>query len=396
MNKDLEYYINQNRRECSPRKHNNPLLVDNYLSEFNTDSKKQLALENLGITGKLEILKTLIDNKVIEIGALPWDIEPTVGHHNHILSSDSLHKYFQKYYSKEQMDNKLQAFWNEFVTYVTELSVQVDEELSELSKNAVQNKAIAKAIKLLQPLLKSGINIKTINGESLLGEGNIQFDNIDLTDFADKQFVRDSVSIAAATFRGTYNSLQELQQQEADNNDYGFVQTVESGNVIYNRYKFNGEEWIFEYRVNTSSFTPTQWEAINSGITNIDILKINNLPSKQQLDSSFAEKANVSDVYNKSEVYTKQEVNTAIQNIKPEINHVFLTQAQYDALQTYEKNTLYLIVEDIEEPEEVGTRFGDKLPIRFSEEIQVGTRFGDTLPIRFTWVFGGEFPITFS
>lgn len=396
MNKDLEYYINQNRRECSPRKYSNPLLVDNYLSEFNTDSKKQLALENLGITGKLEILKTLIDNKVIEIGALPWDIEPTVGHHNHILSSDSLHKYFQKYYSKEQMDNKLQAFWNEFVTYVTELSVQVDEELSELSKNAVQNRAIAKAIKLLQPLLKSGVNIKTINGESLLGEGNIQFDNIDLTDFADKQFVRDSVSIAAATFRGTYDSLQELQQQEADNNDYGFVQTVESGNVIYNRYKFNGEEWIFEYRVNTSSFTPTQWEAINSGITNIDILKINNLPSKQQLDSSFAEKANVSDVYNKSEVYTKQEVNTAIQNIKPEINHVFLTQAQYDALQTYEKNTLYLIVEDIEEPEEVGTRFGDKFPIRFSEEIQVGTRFGDTLPIRFTWVFGGEFPITFS
>jgi hypothetical protein len=44
----------------------------------------------------------------------------------------------------------------------------------------------------------------------------------------------------------------------------------------------------------------------------------------------------------------------------------------------------------------VGTRFGDKFPIKFSEEIQVGTRFGDVLPIRFTWVFGGEFPITFS
>jgi hypothetical protein len=38
---------------------------------------------------------------VIEIGALPWDIEPTVGHHSHILSSDSLYKYFQKYYNKE-------------------------------------------------------------------------------------------------------------------------------------------------------------------------------------------------------------------------------------------------------------------------------------------------------
>jgi hypothetical protein len=35
------------------------------------------------------------------------------------------------------MDNKLQAFWNEFVTYVTELAVQIDEDLSELSKNAV-------------------------------------------------------------------------------------------------------------------------------------------------------------------------------------------------------------------------------------------------------------------
>lgn len=40
---------------------------------------------------------------------------------------------------------------------------------------------------------------------------------------ADKDYVNTSVSTNSATFRGTYNSLAELQEVSADNNDYGFV-----------------------------------------------------------------------------------------------------------------------------------------------------------------------------
>lgn len=92
---------------------------------------------------------------------------------------------------------------------------------------------------------------------------------------ADKEFVNSSISTNTATFRGTYNTLEELQQQQADINDYGFViSTDSSGNTLYNRYKYTGEEWVFEYSLNNSSFTANQWASINSGITSEKVSKI--------------------------------------------------------------------------------------------------------------------------
>lgn len=52
-------------------------------------------------------------------------------------------------------------------------SVQVDSQLSETSENAIQNKAVTEALGDKQDVLISGQNIKTINGQSLLGKGNI-------------------------------------------------------------------------------------------------------------------------------------------------------------------------------------------------------------------------------
>lgn len=96
---------------------------------------------------------------------------------------------------------------------------------------------------------------------------------------ADKNFVNSSIATNTAMFRGTYNSLAELQEQPADENDYGFVVSTDSaGNTVYNRYKYNGVAWIFEYALNNSSFTAEQWTSINSGITPENVTKINNLP----------------------------------------------------------------------------------------------------------------------
>ena len=50
----------------------------------------------------------------------------------------------------------------------------VDSELSETSENPVQNKVITTALNGKQDSLVSGTNIKTINGNSILGEGNIE------------------------------------------------------------------------------------------------------------------------------------------------------------------------------------------------------------------------------
>lgn len=101
---------------------------------------------------------------------------------------------------------------------------------------------------------------------------------------ADKQFVNDSISTSTATFQGTVNASADTESaaQSAlrsitgmDNNDYAFVSCVDSaGNTKYKRYKYNGSAWEFEYTLNNSSFTSTQWGSINSGITSTLVSQI--------------------------------------------------------------------------------------------------------------------------
>lgn len=96
---------------------------------------------------------------------------------------------------------------------------------------------------------------------------------------ADKNFVNSSISTATAMFKGTYDTLAELEEVTADVNDYGFVVSTDAaGNTVYSRYKYNGTAWVFEYNLNNSSFTSDQWASINSGITTSLVTKLTNLP----------------------------------------------------------------------------------------------------------------------
>lgn len=108
---------------------------------------------------------------------------------------------------------------------------------------------------------------------------------------ADKDFVNSSISTNTATFKGTYNSLAELQQVTATNNDYAFViETDADGNQYYDRYKYNGSQWLFEYKVESTPFTAAQWAAIQSGITSALVTKLSALPTASQLSDALAEK----------------------------------------------------------------------------------------------------------
>lgn len=105
---------------------------------------------------------------------------------------------------------------------------------------------------------------------------------------ADKDFVNSSIATNTANFKGTYNIVTDLglttsatEQQiatalaseisSADDNDYCFVAYPDATDPTqftkYDRYKYNGSAWVYEYTLNNSSFTAQQWEAINSGIT---------------------------------------------------------------------------------------------------------------------------------
>lgn len=112
---------------------------------------------------------------------------------------------------------------------------------------------------------------------------------------ADKNFVNSSIATNTATFKGTYNSLAELQAVTgATNNDYGFViEYDEQGNEYYDRYKYNGTAWVFEYKIESTPFTAEQWAAIQSGITSGDVQKLAALPTKAQLDALLDAKQDV-------------------------------------------------------------------------------------------------------
>lgn len=121
-----------------------------------------------------------------------------------------------------------------------------------------------------------------------------------LNQLADKSFVNSSIATSTATFRGTYNVVADLgltidatHQQiaealgaaisTADNNDYCYVQVPidsESSDIRRTeRYKFNGTAWSYEYDLNTSGYTASQWAAINSGITAALVGDLNDIKS---------------------------------------------------------------------------------------------------------------------
>lgn len=85
---------------------------------------------------------------------------------------------------------------------------------------------------------------------------------------ADKDYVNDAVATASADFKGTYGSVSELPTTGVDNNDYAYVVNEDvSGNTVYDRYKFNGTDWVFEYSITNPTFTAAEWAAIQSGMT---------------------------------------------------------------------------------------------------------------------------------
>lgn len=213
--------------------------------------------------------------------------------------------------------------------------VVVDSSLSSTSENPVQNKVINNALNGKQSTIADLNDIR--NGaaagatayqkpsggipksdlaqgvQTSLGLADTALQDADLTpiendidaieakipsaasssnQLADKAFVNSSISTNTATFKGTFNSLAELQAVTgATNNDYGFViEYDQQGNEYYDRYKYNGTAWVYEYKIESTPFTAEQWAAIQSGITSGDVDKLAALPTNAQLTALLAAK----------------------------------------------------------------------------------------------------------
>ena len=89
-----------------------------------------------------------------------------------------------------------------------------------------------------------------------------------------KDFVNSSIATNTANYISDngqpFTDVADLPTTGVTNNDYAFVTgTDAAGNTFYDRYKYNADTgtWSLEYRLNNSSFTAEQWNAIQSGIT---------------------------------------------------------------------------------------------------------------------------------
>lgn len=94
-----------------------------------------------------------------------------------------------------------------------------------------------------------------------------------------KEFVNSSIASSTGTFRGTFDSVDELNAYSGDkkNNDYAYVVTKDTtGLSKQSKYKYvaDTDTWTFEYDINNTTFTAAQTAAINSGITDTDVAKI--------------------------------------------------------------------------------------------------------------------------
>ena len=158
------------------------------------------------------------------------------------------------------------------------------------------------------------------------------------SNFATESFVNSSVATNTAYFRGTYDIVVDLglttsatesqiatalaaqmvvQSITPTNNDYCFVAYPDATDPTqytkYDRYKYDGSDslWEYEYTLNNSSFTATQWAAINSGATSTLIGKIttnetaiNNIKDGTTIDSFSDVETALSDKVDKNSAIT--------------------------------------------------------------------------------------------
>ena len=122
-----EYYLN-NSKCCAklPTRSSDYLQQSNFLSEFGTKDDKQEARDNLGITGLLDELKSLIDNKIIRYGGVAWDLKPIQGHSDRVLSSDAIYKTLLDYATEKELNSKITSLWSLILNKIDDLEQRIN------------------------------------------------------------------------------------------------------------------------------------------------------------------------------------------------------------------------------------------------------------------------------
>ena len=258
-----------------------------------------------------------------------------------------------------------------------------------------------------QDTLVSGTNIKTINGASLLGSGDITIDtNVDLSGYATEQWVNEQGFLKEHQDISNLATKEELNTKQDTIND---LETIRSGAALGSTAlqsvpdTYATEEWVNsqgflkEHQDISNLATKDELNAKQDVISDLQTIRsgaakgetaLQSVPSEYVTETELNNKGyltSVPDTYAlKSEIpdiTTKQDTLVSGTNIKtingnsllgsgditieggsgnvdltdyytktetnelvnPKLEQITLTQAEYDALQTKENNVLYII-----------------------------------------------------
>lgn len=171
-----------------------------------------------------------------------------------------------------------------------------------------------------QPTLVSGTNIKTINNESLLGEGNIDIQG------------GSSVNVVQAT--GT--STSDVMSQDAVTNafnTYTGIRGVDEGKTIYWKWRSpdypNGANTLYNFSINGKLPLSKEERATDYN---------------QILNFHLVETSAVTTSVSSSSTDTQVPSAKAVYDQLGGLKLVKLSHSEYDALQTKDGSTLYIIV----------------------------------------------------
>lgn len=166
------------------------------------------------------------------------------------------------------------------VTYSWEMIGSTDINLDNYYTKTQTDSAITAAINSALASYSTTSTVSTMISTAV---------NSALQAYATKEYVSGQVQEYAGTFRGTFDTLADLEATTGNHhNDYAWVKVTDSdGDNDYDRYKYNGSAWVFEYRLNNTHFTAAELDSIRSGMTTAKREKLDALPTNTDLTTKI-------------------------------------------------------------------------------------------------------------
>ena len=165
-------------------------------------------------------------------------------------------------------------------TYYWECIGSTSIDLTNYYTKAQTDSAIAAALQTALASYSTTAQVSTMISTAI---------NSALAAYATKEYVSQQVQEYAGSFRGTYDTLAELEATTGNHhNDYAWVKVTDSdGDNDYDRYKYNGTAWVFEYRLTNNHFTTAELASIQSGMTTEKRQKLDALPTNAELTTKL-------------------------------------------------------------------------------------------------------------